>query len=117
MFGLVCLMLGSFVFVGHSMWGINVDMLQGLLYVASGLFAFAAVMRGQTSMRRLSLTLGLVFSFIFIVGIFSGQDQFFNLFRVNAWENTIHLVFAVTLLFLGIAEQYLAQLLAPAKRI
>lgn len=116
-FGLICLLLGSFVFAGHSMWGIMVDVLQGLLYVASGLFAIAAVMRGPTSVHRFSLALGLVFSLVFFVGILNGDGLIFNLFRVNGWENTIHLVFAVSLLFLATAEQYLAQRFAPAKRI
>jgi hypothetical protein len=119
MFALLCLLLGSFVFVGHDMWGIMVDMPQGLLYVASGLFAFAALMRGPDSVRRFCLSAGLIFSFIFLAGVFAAgrQGSVLQLFRVNGWENMIHLVFAVSLLVLSLGEQYLAQRFAPAKRI
>lgn len=89
-------------------------MLQGVLYIASGLFAFAAVMQGGQSVRRYVLVFGLIYALTFFSGII-GHGFVFRLFRVNLVENTIHLLFALALFGMSIGEQALARLTAPAK--
>ena len=115
-FGIICMLLGSLVFVGRDVMGIMVDLLQGFVYIASGLFAFAAVMQGVSATRRYSLLAGLVYSAISILGLFN-HHSVLSLFRVNNAENFIHLFFALFLLFISVAEQQLARWMAPARRV
>jgi hypothetical protein len=114
-FGLVCLLLGSFVFIGQSVAGIMVDVLQGVLYVASGLFAFAAVMRGQESIHRYFLVFGLIYGLIFFIGVVN-HGLVLRLFRTDATENFIHLLFAGSLLGMSMGQESLSRLLAGVKR-
>jgi len=115
-FGLVCLLLGSLVFVGQSVLGIMVDVLQGILYVASGLFAFAVVMRGSESMKRYFLVFGLIYAVVFFAGIVN-HGLVLRLFRTNTVENVIHLIFAGSLLAMSAGEQALARFFTQAKRV
>ena len=115
-FGVVCMSLGSLMFVGHSILGIMVDVLQGVLYIASGLFAFAAVMQGGQAMRRYLLVFGLVYAIVFFTGVIN--DGFvLRLFRVETVETIIHLVFASALLAVSAKDQVLARWLAAARRV
>jgi len=115
-FGVVSLLFGSLMFVDRSILGITVDILQGLLYVVTGLFAFAAVMRGQVSMHRFVLIMGLIYAVFFFVGVVN-HGFVLLLFRTGKIENLIHLVFASTLLLFSAREQTLARWFAPAKRL
>ncbi len=114
-FGIACLFLGSLVFLGHSSLGIMVDVLQGVLYVASGLFAFAAVMIGPEAMKRFVLWSALVYGVIFFAGVANQQGLVLRLFRVNAVENVIHLIFVLALVSVYIGEQALARWQASSK--
>jgi len=115
-FGLVSMALGSFMFAGHSMLGIMVDVLQGVLYIASGLFAFAAVMQGGQAMRRYVLAFGLIYAAIFFIGVVN-HGYVLRLFRVEPIETLIHLVFASALLTVSAKEQLLDRWFAAAKRV
>jgi hypothetical protein len=113
--GLACLLLGSFAFIDRAVIGFMVDILQGVLYVASALFAFAAVMRGGVSVKRSATVLGAVYALVFLAGIFN-HGVVFNLFRANGVENLIHLVFAASLLSPAAGERSWLRAFISTKR-
>jgi|GEM_PF-4600847 len=103
--GISCMLLGSFAFVDRAVLGFMVDILQGVLYVASGLFIFAALMRGEPYIKRYSLALGIIYSLVFLAGIINRDGVVFWLFHAGGLENILHLGFAATLLFASRGEQ------------
>jgi hypothetical protein len=116
-FGIICLLLGTLAFVDHAMLGVKVDMLQGLLYVSSGLFGFAAVMRGGTSIKRYLIAMSCIYAFISLVGIFQRNGSVLWLFHVNGIENIIHLIFASTLFAATRTDEQLNRWLSRVRRL
>ena len=100
--GAILVLLGLIGFVNNPIFGIfGVDALHNLVHLVAGILLLVATSKGEGSMRSMAMILGIVVASVTILGFLVGDGKILGLIATNNASNTLHLVVAVLLLFVG----------------
>lgn len=105
-FGAVFVLIGILGFVpgittDGSLLGIfDVSPIHNVIHLLSGVAALALASKGESGSRTYFQVFGVVYALVTLVGFVQG-DTVLGLIGVNFADNVLHLVIAVTALYLG----------------
>ncbi len=100
--GVVFLAIGFLGFFNDPLLGIfAVDPLHNTIHILSGVLAFIAVGKGREQMRTYARMFGVAYGLIVILGFLVPGDMILGLFASNMADDILHLVIAVTFLYVG----------------
>lgn len=82
-----------------------VDTPHNIIHIVTGLLAAFAMSRGEAVSRMFTQLVGVVYGVVTILGFVVGDGQVFGFIVVNQPDNVLHLVIAVTALYVGFGEE------------
>jgi hypothetical protein len=109
-FGVVFVLVGLLGFVpglttdGNLLGVFHVNLLHNIIHLASGIVALLA---GFASLRYSKLyfqVFGVVYALVAVLGFISGDNDVVGLVANNMADNLLHVVIAVTALYLGFGK-------------
>ena len=109
-FGFVFVLIGILGFVpglttdGNLLGLFHVNVLHNIIHLASGIVALLA---GYSSLRNSKLyfqVFGVVYALVAVLGFVSGDSDIVGLVANNMADNLLHVVIAVTALYLGFGK-------------
>ena len=113
--GLALLLAGVFGFISDSSFdtgdgvqgdlflGFEVNAIQNLIHVVSGLVLLAAAPK-RASARAVALAFGLVYGLVAVIGLIDGEDVL-GLIPINAADNLLHIALAALGIITGLISR------------
>lgn len=101
--GVLFIIIGVLGYFNNPVLGVfEVDTLQNIFHILSGVVAIAMAAIGQRAAKFFAKTLGLIYGLVAILGFILGtEEKLLGLMQINTADNFLHLLLAVVLLFVG----------------